>query len=283
MLTVIEALQLSAEYLQKYNIESPRLNAELLLADILNFKRLDLYLLYDRPLNETELQKYREYLKRRIKREPLQYITGYVYFFGYKFFVNSSVLIPRPETEILVESIINHNNKKEKTKILDIGIGSGNISVSLLKNLPNAEIVGIDINDEAISLAKKNALENNVELKLELKRFDILNEDYKKLGMFDIIVSNPPYVSLQDYNNLEPELKVYEPASSLTDFANGYRFYEKIIPISKELLEKSGKLFFELGKDQNKLVSSIMKSNGFYNIKIIKDYSLIDRIIYGDI
>ncbi|MFO7525497.1 MAG: peptide chain release factor N(5)-glutamine methyltransferase [Ignavibacteriaceae bacterium] len=283
MLTVIEALQLSADYLQKYNIESPRLNAELLLADILNCKRLDLYLLYDRPLNETELQKYREYLKRRIKREPLQYITGYVYFFGYKFFVNSSVLIPRPETEILVDSIINHSNKKEKLKILDIGIGSGNISVSLLKNLPNAEVVGIDITNEAISLAKKNAVENNVYSKLELKRFDILNEDYKKLGMFDIIVSNPPYVSLQDYNNLEPELKVYEPASSLTDFANGYKFYEKIIHISKELLDKSGKLYFELGKDQNKAVYNIMESNGFYNIKIIKDYSLIDRIIYGDI
>lgn len=283
MLTVIEAIQLSADYLQKYNIESPRLNAELLLAEILNCKRLDLYLLYDRPLIETELQKYREFLKRRSKREPLQYITGYVNFFGYKFHVNSSVLIPRPETELLVESIINQQNNSAKIKILDIGVGSGNISVSLLKNLPGAEVVGIDINDEAISLSKKNAVENNVDKKLGLIRFDILNDDYRQLGKFDLIVSNPPYVSLQDYDNLEPELKVYEPAVSLTDFANGYKFYEKIIPISKELLEKSGKLFFELGKDQNKIVFDIMESNGFNNIKVIKDYSLIDRIIYGEI
>lgn len=283
MLTVIEAIQLSADYLQKYNIESSRLNAELLLAEILNCKRLDLYLLYDRPLNETELQKYREFLKRRSKREPLQYITGYVNFFGYKFHVNSSVLIPRPETELLVESIINQQNNTAKIKILDIGVGSGNISVSLLKNLAGAEVIGIDINDEAISLSKKNAMENNVDKKLGLKRFDILNEDYRRLGKFDLIVSNPPYVSLQDYDNLEPELKVYEPAASLTDFANGYKFYEKIIPISKELLEKSGKLFFELGKDQNKIVFDIMESNGFNNIKVIKDYSLIDRIIYGEI
>lgn len=283
MLTVLEAIRLSDEYLKKHNIESARLNAELLLAEILNCKRLDLYLIYDKPLSENEIKKYREFIKRRSQREPLQYIIGHVEFYGYKFFVDSSVLIPRPETELLVEAVLKEYENKDSIRILDIGIGSGNISVSLLKNLYNSTAVGIDVSEQALLLAKKNAELHQMADKIELKKFDVLMDDYKSLGRFDLIISNPPYVSIKDFNSLDPELKFYEPASSITDYANGFKFYERIIPLAKDLLHTDGNLFLELGKDQAERVKVLMLSNGFRNIKVLKDYSKIDRIIYGEI
>jgi len=282
MLTVLEALKLSDEYLKKYNIDSSRLNAELLLADILSCKRLDLYLLYDKPLREFEITKYRDYLKRRSRREPLQYIIGTVEFFGYKLFVDPSVLIPRPETELLVECALKKYLPEVEIRILDIGVGSGNIAVSILKNLPSSTAVGVDINDDTLSLASKNARENNVIGRLELVKFDILKDDYKTLGDFDMVISNPPYISLTDFENLEPELKHYEPLLSLTDNYDGYSFYKKIISVSSHLLKKNGRLFFELGKDQHTKVKNMMIENGFSNINIVKDYSDIERVIFGE-
>ncbi len=283
MPNVLEAIKLSAEYLQKYNVESPRLNAELLLAEILNCKRFDLYLIYDKPLSNVEIIKYREFLKRRSNREPLQYIVGHLEFYGYKYFVNPSVLIPRPETELLVESVLKCYTVNDEIKIMDIGVGSGNISISLLKKLPCSSVVGIDVSDEALTVAYKNALENCVSNKLELIKFDILQDDYKTVGKFDLIISNPPYISQEDFNNLEPELKVYEPAISLTDYANGYSFYKRIIEISEGLLNPQGKLFFEIGKGQHEIVKGMMLQNGFKYITVVKDYSQTDRIIYGKI
>ncbi len=283
MLTVLEAIKLSDEYLQKYKIESSRLNAELLLADILNCKRIDLYLLYDRPLNNDELNKYREYLKRRSKREPLQYIIGHVEFYGLKFLVNSSVLIPRPETELLVEYAIKQAEISKRIKILDIGVGSGNISIALLKNLPDSFAIGIDISEDAITLAELNAKQNIVDNRLELKKFDIQKDDPTTLGKFDLIISNPPYISIEDYKSLEPELNVYEPAVALTDYSNGYSFYERIIFVSKQILNSDGKLLFELGRDQHQKVADMLKLNGFTKINILKDYSNIERIISGEL
>lgn len=282
MLKVLEALKLSDEYLQKYNIDSSRLNAELLLADILNCKRLDLYLLYDKPLHESEINKYRDYLKRRSRREPLQYIIGNVEFFGYKFFVDPSALIPRPETELLVECALKKYLSQDEIRILDIGVGSGNIAIALLKNLPLSSAVGVDINDDTLSLASKNARENNVIGRLELVKFNILKDDHKTLGNFDIVISNPPYISLNDFENLEPELKNYEPLLSLTDNSDGYLYYEKIIAVSFDLLNNNGRLFFELGKDQHTKVKNMMIENGFSNINIVKDYSDIERVIFGE-
>ncbi len=282
MLTVLEAIKLSDEYLQKYKIESSRLNAELLLTDILNCKRLDLYLLYDRPLKNDELNKYREYLKRRIKREPLQYIIGHVEFYGLKFMVNPSVLIPRQETELLVEYAIKQAEISKRIKILDIGVGSGNISIALLKNLPDSFVLGIDISEDALTLSEFNAKQNIVEDRLELKKFDIQKDDPATLGKFDLIISNPPYISLEDFESLEPELNVYEPAVALTDYSNGYSFYERIILVSKQILNSNGKLFFELGEGHHQKVADMLKLNGFTKINIYKDYSNIERIISGE-
>jgi len=281
MLTVLESLKLSAEYLEKKGIESPRLNAELLLADILKCKRLDLYLKYDQPLNEDELNKYREYLSRRGKNEPLQYIIGKADFFGLEFKVNPSVLIPRPETEILVDTIINLEKQKNDLIILDIGTGSGNIAISLALNLPQSKIIALDISKEALSVAKENAEIYNASNQIEFVRKNILDEFSLNDLMFDVIVSNPPYVGIQDYKNLQKEIVEYEPRIAVTDDEDGLKFFRKIIHLSIKHLKHHGKLFFEIGMGQSNVVYDMMKNSGLYDIQIIKDYQNIDRVIYG--
>ena len=283
MITVLEALNLSTEYLNKKGIESARLNAELMLAHILNCKRLQLYLMFDRPLDENELSVYREYLARRAKREPLQYILGEVEFYNIKLKVNPDVLIPRPETELLVEKIIKDFSDKSEFKFLDIGIGSGNISIALLVNLPSSAGTGIDISDSALALANYNAESNSVKNRLELIHFDILKDDIQSLGKYDAVISNPPYVSSEDFETLEPELKVYEPQIALTDFYNGLTFYRKIISIADNLLKENGKVYFEIGKGQSNEIKTLMENKRINNINIIKDYQGIDRIICGEL
>jgi release factor glutamine methyltransferase len=283
MITVLDALNLSADYLNKKGIESARLNAELMLAHILNCKRLQLYLMFDKPLTDDELNLYREYLSRRARREPLQYILGEVEFYNIKLKVNKSVLIPRPETEILVEKIIKDYSDKNNLKFLDIGIGSGNISIAILKNLPGSEAVGIDVSNEALLLAKTNAGINSVDNRLKLIQSDILKDNIQSLGKFDVVVSNPPYVSSEDFQSLEPELKVYEPQIALTDFYNGFTFYRKIISYADTLLSHSGRLYFEAGKGQSEEIKKMMIEKGLSNIDVIKDYQGIDRIICGEL
>lgn len=282
MITVLEAIKLSTEYLEKKDVESPRMNAEILLAEILKCKRLELYLAFDKPINEVELNQYREFIRKRGLRVPLQYIVGNVDFFGLKLNVNESVLIPRPETEILVEKIIEENSAKGNLRILDIGVGSGNISIALRKNLVNSKVVGIDISDKSLEVAKTNAELNETKSNIDFISFDFMKEKISKLGQFDIIVSNPPYVSLNDYQNLEPELKVHEPRQALTDDSDGLSFYKKIIDSASELLNPNGKIYFEIGKDQHQQVMKMMQDK-FTIVKSYKDYSGIERIIFGEL
>jgi release factor glutamine methyltransferase len=281
MITVLESINRSSEFLKNKGIESPRINAELLLAHILDCKRLNLYLAFDRPLTEEELEKYRSLLKRRIKFEPLQYIIGKVEFYGFNFLVNPSVLIPRQETEILVESIIEQYKAYEKVTILDIGTGSGNIAIALAKNLNNSSVTAIDISEDALKTANENALLNSVSNQIKFIKVDFLKEEFI-VNDFDVVVSNPPYVSIEEYETLQPELKVYEPKMALTDSNSGLQFYEIISERSNYLLKKGGKLFFEIGRGQFSEVREIMEKNNFQNITIINDYMNIERVISGE-
>ena len=283
MITVLEVIKLSTEYLQKKGVASPRANAEILLAEILKCKRLELYLSFDKPLAENEVQIYRESIRKRGLRIPSQYIVGSVEFYGLKLIVNEHVLIPRPETELLVEKIINESDKSANLKILDIGSGSGNISLTIAKNLPNSKVVAIDISESALEVANQNAKLNLLEDMVEFKLFDIMCRDFNSLGKFDLIVSNPPYVSKNDYEYLEPELKNHEPKIALTDNSNGISFYKHIVEASDQLLRKPGKMYFELGMDQSEQVKLFFEQKNFSNIEIIKDYSGIDRIICGEL
>ncbi len=283
MLTILEAINSAAEYLDKKNVKSARLNAELLLAHVLNCKRMQLYLSYDSPLKKDEIDLYRELLLRRSKYEPLQYILGKVEFFGIELKVNSSVLIPRPETELLVEEIIHSISKEKEINILEVGCGCGNIAIALASNISNSKITAIDVSESAILLSEENAEMNGVLNKITFLKQDIFNALPKNLGDYDLIVSNPPYVSLEDFNNLEPELRLYEPQIALTDGLDGLTFYKRISEQSKFLLKQKGKIFFEIGIGQSDDVNKILVDSGFDNIKIKKDYSGIDRIISGEL
>ncbi len=283
MLTVLESLNLSTDYLQKHGIDSPRINAELLLASILNCKRLDLYLKFDKPLNEEEIAIYRNFLSRRIKFEPLQYIVGSVEFYGLEIKVNKSVLIPRAETEILIDTVVEDVSSKEEVTILDIGCGSGNISIALAAKIKNCKMIGIDISSEAIKLSNENAELNNLAGKIKFYQMDILTDNILDLPKANIIVSNPPYVSNERYRDLQNEIKYFEPDFAVTDFSDGYKFYRVICKVAKQLLHPCGKLFFELGENQYKTVKEIMEANNFKNINISKDYLNIERVIYGEL
>jgi release factor glutamine methyltransferase len=280
MLTILQAINLSTEFLGKKEIESPRINAELLLAHALNCKRLDLYLSYDRPMNDDEVNTYRELIKRRSKSEPLQYILGRVEFYGLDFKVDSSVLIPRQETEILVETTINFSNKENEIKILDIGAGSGNISISLAKHLLKSKITATDTDESSLETAESNAKYHNVSERIKFIKHDI-NSDEPIEEEFDIIVSNPPYISKEEFHNLRDELKVYEPKNALTDNSDGLSFYRGITNKANRFLKKGGRLFFEVGKGQAGEVCKILTENNFSEISIVKDYLKIDRVISG--
>jgi len=281
MLTILESIELSTEYLRKKGIESPRINAECLLASVLNCKRLDLYLAYDMPVKEDELINYRNFIKRRANFEPLQYITGSVEFYGLNFKVNTSVLIPRPETELLVETILDQYKSTDNLKILDIGSGSGNIAVSLAFHLPGSNIFAPDSSNESLKVAIENPKINSVEERIQFIHHDILTDSIMDLNEFDIVVSNPPYVSEKDYVTLQNEIIKFEPKLAVSDFDDGYKFYKAICLKSDQLLKKSGKLFFELSDGQRNVVEKIMKENNLNDIIVKKDYSGIERIIYG--
>jgi release factor glutamine methyltransferase len=282
MITVLESINLSAQYLNQKGIESPRTNAELLLANILDCKRLDLYISFERPLNDDELKKYREHIKRRSNFEPLQYIIGKVEFYGLELIVNPSVLIPRPETELLVEKILIQFSKEEKLIILDIGCGSGNIAIALAVNLPQSKIVSTDISEEAMQVAKENSERHNVSGRIKFVKHNILKNDLNNFPMFDIIVSNPPYVSKESYSSLQKEIKNFEPEVAVTDKSDGYTFYREISTKASAKLKENGKLFFEVAQGQSEEVKNIMAKNNFNNIEVIKDYQNIKRIIYGE-
>lgn len=281
MLTVLEAIKLTANYLESKGIESPRVNAELLLSSILKCKRLDLYLKFDRPLSDDEKNKYREYMSRRANREPVQYIIGEVEFYGLQFKVNKNVLIPRQETETLIDSILNKCRDKSNLKILDIGTGSGNIAITLAKNLVEPVITAIDISEDALFLAKENTELNDVSDVIKFKHQDIL-KDMPVYEHYDLIVSNPPYVELKEYDTIQEEIKTYEPRIAVTDEADGFKYYERICEIGTEHLNPGGHLFLELGHKSKDRVSEIMHKFNYVNIETVNDYLDIPRVIFGE-
>jgi release factor glutamine methyltransferase len=281
MMTVLEAIRLATDYFEKKTIESPRINAELLLADVLKCKRLDLYLKFDRPLQESEVDKYREFIARRGKFEPMQYITGYTEFYGMQFKVNPDVLIPRPETEILIETIINHHKTKTNLSILDIGTGSGNIPISLSVNLPQSRILSVDISEKAINIARENSVFNNINGSLDFKLVDVFDDVILNESSFDVIVSNPPYVSAVEYPDLQKEIIEHEPKIAVTDGDDGLKYYRRIAFVAAKILANNGILYLEIGKEQHGPVKTILEENNFAEIGIVKDYQQIERVIFG--
>jgi len=237
---IVDLLKTTTDFFKQKQIENPRLNAEILLAHVLNKTRINLYVEFERPIADNELKIFREYVGRRSKNEPLQYITGVTEFMGLPFKVNPSVLIPRPETEILCEEILKlQNNYSNQVNILDIGTGSGCISISLAHFWKNSQVTGIDISRESLNTAKENIALNNIK-NLNLIEQDVFKiaEDKNLLENFDIVVSNPPYIAKDEMDTLQSEVKDFEPLQALTDFDDGLKFYKHIMDlVSDEKLE----------------------------------------------
>jgi len=279
--TVLDLITWAKDWMGEKGVESPRLNAELMLCKILCWQRLDLYTRFDRPLVQDELAKFKSWIKRRVGREPLQYILGDVDFLGLNLIVNPSVLIPRPETEMMAEKIIDYYSLSEPKNILDIGTGSGALALSLAQKFVSSEVMGIDISSEAIEIAKENASRNKIN-NIKLSVVNILDTTEKNIlsQKYDLIVSNPPYISTEDFVNLEPELKNHEPKIALTDNQDGMHFYRKFAEMFDSILTENGKFFLEIGKSQESMISE-MFANQNYNIKIHSDLFGVNRFIEG--
>jgi len=282
MHTVLELLNLTTNFFEQKGVESARLNAELLLAEILKCKRLDLYLTFDKPVKDDEVNLYREFVKRRGNREPMQYILGHVEFYGLTFSVDKNVLIPRQDTEILIEAILNQTDKEAGLNILDIGTGSGIIAVLLAHYLPKTKIIAVDKSPDALAVAKKNAEAHNVEQRITFLEADVLNSTLQLNEKLDIIVSNPPYVSRKEFASLQKEIVGHEPDYAVTDFSDGLTFYRKIIESSPDYLNENGKIFFEVGEGQSEQVKSLFETHKFSFVQIWKDYSNINRVVKGE-
>lgn len=281
MPSVLELLEKTDKYFAGKGIESPRLNAELLLADVLSCKRLNLYLQFDRPLTTSEVDRYREMVRRRAGREPLQYIIGKVEFYGLDFKVSNAVLIPRPETELLVEEALKAINGSDKFTILEIGTGSGNICAAIAKKNNNTRLYSMDVSGDALKVAEENIRYHELSEKVTLINGDIFNYSTEELPAFDMIISNPPYVPEPEFLTLQEEIVKYEPRFAVTDGNDGFSFYRKITEIADSKLNPGGHLIFELGHNSIQGVQKIMGDSGFTNIKTTKDYSGIVRVIHG--
>jgi len=284
--TILEIVSATAQYLKEKGIDDARLNAELLLARVLGCRRIDLYANFDKPVRESEREQYKSLLKRRVAREPLQYILGETEFMGLRFAVDRRVLIPRPETETLVEKTIDVCRQfpegMESISVLDIGTGCGNIAVSLAKFVGNAHLTAIDVSADALEVARKNGEMHNVSPRIEWKLADIMSDAFLEIGdAFDIVVSNPPYGSEEDLKTLQAEIISYEPKIAFFDGGDGLKFLRRISEVGNRLLRKGGYLLFEVGFNQSAETRDIMARSHYEEIEVFRDLAGIDRVIKG--
>jgi release factor glutamine methyltransferase len=277
--TVLKVLRWTAEYFAERGITGGRLDAELLLCDGLGLDRVGLYLNYDRPLTAAELKAFRGKVARRARREPLQYILGEAEFWSLPFKVGPGVLVPRPETETLVEEAL--KRAAPPFQMLDVGTGSGAIAVALARELSEARVVGIDNSPQALALAAENVRCNGVE-----DRVTLLEHDFQKQGLpggpFDLVLSNPPYVPKGDLAGLMPEVRDFEPRQALCGGVDGLQFYRLLIPAAAGCLKPGGWVLFEVGIHQAPEVLALFEQTGdFVDTFAARDAAGIERVVGG--
>ena len=275
--SIIDLIKWGEGYFNKNNFDSPKQEIEWLLCDLLDYKRVDLYLNFEEIVPINKLSTLNKWVKKRIKRMPLQYITGSTEFYGNKFFLNENVLIPRQETERLVDICLKSINKLSAPKILEIGTGSGCISISIALIRSDAKILSIDISQNALKKAIINS-DYHQTRNISFVELDFLKELPK--GHFDIIISNPPYISSGEMKNIMTDVKDYEPEIALTDFMDGLQFYERLSIVAPKLLNQEGSLILEVGsKDHPDKVLKLFKSKGYNKIELFPDYNNDQRVL----
>ena len=270
-------LREAKDKLKSVNVDEYALDAELFMAEVLNKDRLFVLLNLDYELNNNEAESFKNMISRRLNHEPTAYIIGRREFMGMDFAVEEGVLIPRPDTEILVETIMEKGTQAKTC--LEIGTGSGCISVSLSKLL-GLNVTGVDISQKAVEISKKNAKANGVDNTCKFLLGDMFSP-FKNYEKFDIIVSNPPYIRKDVLPNLMDDVKNFEPILALDGGDDGLYFYREIINQAENYLNPNGMVFFEIGYDQKEDVSLLFKEKGFENIKTVKDLSGLDRVVYA--
>ena len=279
--TVLKLLQWTTEYFQRNNVSEPRTSAEVLLAHVLAEDRLFLYLNYDRPMETSELAAYRACIKRRLGGEPNQYITGLQEFWSLPLRVSPDVLIPRPETEVLVEAVLEFLDKADpNVDILDLGTGSGAIAIALARELPAARILAADISMAALHLAQENAKSNQVDERIFFVRGDMFGAIPGGSQKFKVVVTNPPYISHDEMSELPREIRDFEPHHALEGGPDGLTAIRHIIAEVPTILSQAGALIMEMGADQAESVSALVTDSQHYeSYRIIKDYSGLDRVL----
>lgn len=261
--------------------DTPRLDVEMLLKKALgDVDSMYIRMYLDKQLTEEQEKYFLEMIKERLNERPIAYIIGNREFMGLDFFVQEGVLIPRPDTETLVEEIINICNNRTGLNILDIGTGSGAITISLAKYLDKSHVISADISDIALEIASKNAISNNVDERIDFIKSDVFS-NVPKEEKFDLIVSNPPYIRKADIDGLDRQVKDFEPYNALEGGEDGLDFYRKITEESKCFLKNKGILAYEVGHDQAQDVSQIMQENGFEGIYTKCDLQGFERVVIG--
>ena len=275
-MTTLEVLNAATSYLDKRGVESARLNAEHLLAHVLGMpRRIELYLQFERPVSEGQRAPLRELVKRRAEGIPLQHILGEVEFCGRVFICDARALIPRPETELLVELVLKES--AATTSMLDVATGSGVIGLSLAMSRPDAAVTLCDISSEALSLAAANACRHGIADKVVQKESDLLDSVE---GIFDVIVSNPPYIPTSDIASLSREVQ-NDPVLALDGGADGLRIIERLVQASMSKMSAGGLLALEIGHDQAARVVEILKMHNFRDIVVHRDYQGVERFVFS--
>lgn len=280
--TILGIVERSASHLDEKGIDSPRLTSELLLCHALGVQRIELYTKFDTVLSPDQLSAYRGLVKRRIAREPLQYIVGFTEFMGLKIRVDRRVLIPRPETELLVEEVIRRSGGRSAPRILDIGTGSGCIAIALAKMIPGCSVSAIDKSEEALVVAELNVRHHDVEKQVHLASHDFLTTSRFERSPFDVVVSNPPYVSRTEWDGLQPEVREFEPRCATTDEGDGLSFYTSIAEKARRLLAPGGVVCMELGHGQADAVKKLFQHQGYAGVRTSFDYERVERILTAE-
>lgn len=277
-LTFLEVIQLSTDYLNRKGVPNSKVDTEWIVSSVTGKKRIELYLQFEDLVDGGELSEIRNLIVARGKRIPLQHILGKINFADNEMLCDDRALIPRPETEYLTELVIKKLGKNFNGSILDLGTGSGAIILALCKTLKSARGVGLDKSQNAISLSKENLKLNNIK-NVSFEKLDWYSDKIE--DSFDVIISNPPYLSEEEWANAEPEVKKFDPKTALVANQNGIADLKKIVKIGEENLKKGGGLFLEIGTDQkNELKENL--SHNFENIEILKDLSNYDRFIFAN-
>lgn len=274
--TIIDIIKWATQFFENKEVDSPRLTIELMLSKLFNIDRIGLYTNFEKPLSDDELDILHQWVVRRAKREPLQYILGTVNFYGFWLNVNRNVLIPRPETEILADIAIKIIQKNNYRKIIDIGTGSGCIAIAIAKKCTECEITAVDVSKEAILLAEENAQKNEC-TNINYTVLDIISDIPSE--RYDLVISNPPYIPNDEINELEPEVKDYEPIQALTDGKDGLQFFKRFSEIIPHILNKQGSFLFEIEAETENQISEMFSH--YSNIEFISDFSDIKRILFG--